>query len=460
MELRQNTSGQEIPIGPFLDNTDWDTEETGLTIANTDILIWKWGASSLVTKNSGGATHMSKGVYYCTLNSTDTNTLGPIEIYIHVAGAKFCVFKGSVVSQSYWDSKYGSDYLQDISYEVWNRVITGAWDNNSAAKTLRGLLEEGGYEGGYVYIDTINGSPGSVAWENGTVNDPTSNLADALSIASATGLTKFWIAAGSVITFTQNMDGYIFHGDTWVCNLNGQSVSGTYIRNAVINGNDTGSNSSATIYEGCLMTTNTLGYHRCQSCGFIGTVTLAESASYGYINCHHSTPGTYPVIDIGASIGDTTINLSNYCGGMEFHNIGANGTDSICIGGVGRILLDPSCTGGTINISGNMTLTDNSVGTVVNDDARVDINQINSILPDKTGYSLSESGIDDIFDEVVEGTYTMRQLLRIMSSILAGKLSGAATTSIVIRDINDTKNRVTADVDENGYRTSVTLDSD
>ena len=73
LALKQSTASQEVPLGYFLDNTDGDTEETGLTIANTDIKIWKNGATTLANKNSGGATHISNGIYYCVLDATDTN---------------------------------------------------------------------------------------------------------------------------------------------------------------------------------------------------------------------------------------------------------------------------------------------------------------------------------------------------------------------------------------------------
>ena len=87
MFLRQSTASQEISFGPFLDSTDGNTEENGLTIANTDVKIRKGGTIVLVNKNSGGLTNISNGVYYATLDATDTNTLGKIEIYVHVAGA-------------------------------------------------------------------------------------------------------------------------------------------------------------------------------------------------------------------------------------------------------------------------------------------------------------------------------------------------------------------------------------
>ena len=87
IRLKQSTASQEVPLGPFLDSTDGVTPETALTIANTDIKLWAMGATSLANKNSGGATHISNGIYYAVLDATDTDTLGPLVIFVHVAGA-------------------------------------------------------------------------------------------------------------------------------------------------------------------------------------------------------------------------------------------------------------------------------------------------------------------------------------------------------------------------------------
>jgi len=77
---------------------------------------------------------------------------------------------------------------------------------------------------------------------------------------------------------------------------------------------------------------------------------------------------------------------------------------------------------------------------------------------DKTGYRLSATGVDDIFDEIVEGIRTFRQILRGYSSALLAKLSGGGTATEVFRDIDDSKNRITATVDADGNRTAITLD--
>ena len=111
--LRQSTASQEIPLGFLLDSTDGNTEETGLTIANTDIKLWKHGATTLANKNSGGATHISNGIYYCVLDATDTNTLGSLIVFVHVAGALSVKVECEVMTTNRFDSLVlGTDKLE------------------------------------------------------------------------------------------------------------------------------------------------------------------------------------------------------------------------------------------------------------------------------------------------------------------------------------------------------------
>ena len=108
INLRQSTASQEVPLGPFLDPADGDTAVTGLTIANTDIKVWKTGATSLANKNSGGATHISGGVYYTVLDATDTDTLGPLVIFVHVAGALAVRLECCVLDEAVYDVVFGT----------------------------------------------------------------------------------------------------------------------------------------------------------------------------------------------------------------------------------------------------------------------------------------------------------------------------------------------------------------
>lgn len=59
----------------------------------------------------------------------------------------------------------------------------------------------------------------------------------------------------------------------------------------------------------------------------------------------------------------------------------------------------------------------------------------------------------------IETGYSMRESLRLMLAAMAGKVSGAETSTVILRDVNDTKNRIVATVDGNGNRTAVTHDT-
>lgn len=109
-DLRQSTASQIISLGQFLDSTDGDSEENGLTINNTDIKIRKNGATTLANKSSGGATNISNGVYHATLNATDSNTLGRLEIYVHVAGALAVKATFRVLTATAFDAIYAGTF--------------------------------------------------------------------------------------------------------------------------------------------------------------------------------------------------------------------------------------------------------------------------------------------------------------------------------------------------------------
>jgi hypothetical protein len=55
--------------------------------------------------------------------------------------------------------------------------------------------------------------------------------------------------------------------------------------------------------------------------------------------------------------------------------------------------------------------------------------------------------------------YSLEEALKIQLSALAGKISGAGTTTITIRSADDSTDRITATVDTNGNRSSITLDA-
>lgn len=106
--LRQSTASQEVLLGPFLDDTDGKTAETGLTVANTDVKLFKHGATSEASKNSGGATHVAAGRYYAVLDATDTDTVGLLEVNVHVSGALPVNRKFQVLEEAVYDAFFAA----------------------------------------------------------------------------------------------------------------------------------------------------------------------------------------------------------------------------------------------------------------------------------------------------------------------------------------------------------------
>jgi hypothetical protein len=82
----------------------------------------------------------------------------------------------------------------------------------------------------------------------------------------------------------------------------------------------------------------------------------------------------------------------------------------------------------------------------------------NAITADAIATDAGGEIADAVHDEVIEGTLTLRQMLRIFLASLAGKATGGDTTTITVRDNADTKARITATVDDDGNRTAITLD--
>lgn len=101
--LRQATASQAVVIGPFVDSTDGNTAETGLTIDAADVRISVNGGN-IVGKNSGGCTHDELGYYTCTFDATDTATVGRMQVMVHESGALPVYHEFQVVEEAVYDA--------------------------------------------------------------------------------------------------------------------------------------------------------------------------------------------------------------------------------------------------------------------------------------------------------------------------------------------------------------------
>jgi hypothetical protein len=109
--LKQSTS-VDVPIGPFVDETDGKTAETALTITQPDIRLKKNGGAWAQKNVAQTLSHEENGNYEVTLDATDTNTLGLLRLHVNEAGALPVWEDFLVVTANAFDSLCSTDLFQ------------------------------------------------------------------------------------------------------------------------------------------------------------------------------------------------------------------------------------------------------------------------------------------------------------------------------------------------------------
>lgn len=231
--LRYNTDSQEVPLGYFVDSSDGNTEETGLSIANTNIKLHKAGATSLANKNSGGATHMANGIYYVVLDAADTNTKGPMVIFVHVSGALAVRLECFVLDPVVYDSMIGSDLLQaDV------QQISGSAVSTSTAQLGVNTVNIGGSAAAGVITGAVLSDSTKIGGANLNTlasHDPGETIMGATDLGTGSGLTS--LASASELAKVPKSDGSTSWNSTalgdmadaiWDEATSGHTTSGTF----------------------------------------------------------------------------------------------------------------------------------------------------------------------------------------------------------------------------------------
>jgi len=86
--LKQSTAlATGMRLGPFVDQTDGFTAETGLTLSQADIRLSKNEGAFAQKNDATACTHLENGYYRCPLNTTDTDTAGILLVAVNESGA-------------------------------------------------------------------------------------------------------------------------------------------------------------------------------------------------------------------------------------------------------------------------------------------------------------------------------------------------------------------------------------
>ena len=222
-------------------------------------------------------------------------------------------------------------------------------------------------------------------------------------LSAALGISRFQIAPGSTITLAATQANQMFLGSSWTLALGGQSIDGSTFQGASVSGIGTNTADSQ-YFINCNLGAVTLpGDTHCIECAIAGTQTLGEAGDFFYDRCHSGIAGTStPVLDFGAALNASNLNIRNYSGGFEIQNMGAGtGSYTMSLEGRGQLVINANCSAtSTVAIRGHFTVTDNAGGAVtLSDDARIDVAQINS----EVDTALTDIGLDHLVAASVAG---------------------------------------------------------
>lgn len=233
---------------------------------------------------------------------------------------------------------------------------------NSAGLTYSKQAEDTAFGDSRVWIDTLNGLPGT-EYPRGTTSDPVDNLADALSIISQRSLPKrlYLIGSLTVTTGTDISNFDIKGGSSRLSEITIQAgVNTTNLllerlkMTGDLNGNATANRSvsfeNIDDFDG-----------KMDRCGIGGNIDLGSGGDrHDFIDCYSEVPGSNtPVMDCDG-LSNLSLNVRRYSGGIKLENYNQPSNVSTFDLSVGKLILDSSCTEGYVLVRGLGQLVDNS----------------------------------------------------------------------------------------------------
>ena len=107
MFIKQSTA-YTFRFVPFVDDTDGKTAETGLTIEDSHLRVSKAGGNFIDKNETTNAAHDEAGFYVVILDTTDTNTVGELQIAAHISGALPVFRTLQVVEEAIYDALFAA----------------------------------------------------------------------------------------------------------------------------------------------------------------------------------------------------------------------------------------------------------------------------------------------------------------------------------------------------------------
>ena len=375
MNILKKSTAATIKLGPFIDDTDGKTAETGLTIAQADVRLSKNGGDFAQTNNTAGATYDENGYYDIPLNATDTGTLGRLRVAVSKSGALPVWQDFLVVTANVYDTLCSTDSLDVNVTALADDVITAAKFDESTAFPLKSA-DTGATQVARVGADgdTLETLSDEIATVQADLDNPDQYKADVSGIPAA----------------------------VWAYTTRTLSSFGTLI---------------ADIWAHTTRTLSAFGF----------TVATNSDANVSAIKAKTDNLPANP-----APAGEYDTELAAIQADLD--NPDQYKAD------VSGLALES-----TLSAIKGAGWTDETLVALMN-------------ATEYTLESLSnEIAAKMATAENIEGTYTLKDAIRIILAFAAGKVSGGGTSSIKFRSTGDDVDRIQATVDSSGNRTAVTI---
>lgn len=248
LDLRANTA-VDVLIGPFVDSTDGNTEETALTISQADVKLSKNGQTLAQKTDANAAVHDANGMYNCPLDTTDTNTEGNLVLIVHETGALFVRHEFNIMAEAAWDSLYVAkdDGFIDVNIKTVGRADTQETEANNLESACANYSATRGLSGTALPAAAADAVGGLVISDAGGLDIDT-KLANTNEVTTARmGSLTDWIDGGrldllldaiKVVTDNLPNSGALTDIDTGVNNIEAKLPTNYIMGSSVLTAKD------------------------------------------------------------------------------------------------------------------------------------------------------------------------------------------------------------------------------
>lgn len=474
MIIRQSTS-IDVPIGPFLDSVDGNSQETALTITQPDVRLKKNGGNWAQKAAAQTLSHEEAGWYEVTLDATDTDTVGHLIVAVHESGALAAWREFQVVEEVVYDALFASGATGALPVSSGGiaaaAFAAGAIDASAIAANAIGSSEladgaitsakfaAGAITATVIATDAIDddaiatGAIASSAFAAGAIN-AAAVAADAIGAselaadAASEIATAVWAAATRTLTalgFTLGA------GDLAADTITAAKIAPDAIGASELAA-DAATEIATAVWASVTRTLTALGFTLGASDLAADTITATKIATDAI------TAAKIAADAIGASelATDAVTEIVNAVWAAAARTLTALDEDSTTLDLDATIRAAIGLASANLDTQLDALPTNAELATAL---AAAD----DAVLAAIAALSIptANQNADALLDRAnaIETGYTLRGVMRLLSAVLLGKIDDAATTTNTFRSITDAKDRVTSTVDADGNRTMVTLDA-